>query len=60
MRTTDENGASDVFPTVILEAMSLVRPVVSTRLAGIPESVIDGVTGLLVPPGDSAGSRRCA
>ena len=51
--TTDENGASDVFPTVILEAMSLVRPVVSTRLAGIPESVIDGVTGLLVPPGDS-------
>lgn len=51
--TTDQNGASDVFPTVILEAMALVRPVVSTRLAGIPESVIDGVTGLLVPPGDS-------
>jgi glycosyltransferase involved in cell wall biosynthesis len=50
---TDQNGASDVFPTVILEAMALARPVVSTRLAGIPESVIDGVTGLLVPPGDS-------
>ncbi|MEP6686083.1 MAG: glycosyltransferase family 4 protein, partial [Verrucomicrobiota bacterium] len=49
----DQNGASDVFPTVIQEAMALARPVVSTRLAGIPESVIDGVTGLLVPPGDS-------
>jgi glycosyltransferase involved in cell wall biosynthesis len=50
---TDQNGASDVFPTVILEAMALARPVVSTRLAGIPESVVDGVTGLLVPPDDS-------
>ncbi len=50
---TDQDGASDVFPTVILEAMALARPVVSTRLAGIPELVIDGITGLLVPPGDS-------
>ena len=50
---TDQNGASDVFPTVILEAMAFARPVVSTRLAGIPEAVIDGVTGLIVPPGDS-------
>ena len=48
----DAAGASDVFPTVIMEAMACARPVVSTRLAGIPESVVDGVTGLLVPPGD--------
>ena len=48
----DPEGASDVFPTVIMEAMACARPVVSTRLAGIPESVVDGVTGLLVPPGD--------
>src|SRR5437667_4458505 len=34
----DAQGASDVFPTVILEAMASARPVVSTRLAGIPES----------------------
>jgi glycosyltransferase involved in cell wall biosynthesis len=47
---TDAQGASDVFPTVIIEAMAAARPVVSTRLAGIPESVIDGETGLLVPP----------
>ncbi|MBA3543002.1 MAG: glycosyltransferase family 4 protein [Chthoniobacterales bacterium] len=48
----DAEGASDVFPTVIMEAMACARPVVSTRLAGIPESVIDGLTGLIVPTGD--------
>jgi glycosyltransferase involved in cell wall biosynthesis len=51
--TTDDNGASDVFPTVILEAMASARPVVSTTLAGIPESVVDKETGLLVPAGES-------
>ena len=52
--TIDEAGASDVFPTVILEAMASSRPVVSTSVAGIPESVAHGLTGLLVPPGDSS------
>ena len=52
--TTDAQGATDVFPTVILEAMASARPVVSTRLAGVPELVVNGQTGLLVPPGDSA------
>jgi len=51
--TTDENGATDIFPTVILEAMASARPVVSTILAGIPESVVDKETGLLVPAGES-------
>ncbi len=51
--TTDTQGATDVFPTVILEAMASARPVVSTRLAGIPELVVDGQTGMLVAPGDS-------
>jgi glycosyltransferase involved in cell wall biosynthesis len=51
--TTDAQGATDVFPTVILEAMASARPVVSTRLAGIPELVVDGQTGMLGPPGDS-------
>jgi glycosyltransferase involved in cell wall biosynthesis len=51
--TTDDEGATDVFPTVILEAMASARPVVSTRLAGIPELVVDGQTGILVSPGDS-------
>lgn len=51
--TTDAQGASDVFPTVILEAMASGRPVVSTRLAGIPELVVDGQTGTLISPGNS-------
>jgi glycosyltransferase involved in cell wall biosynthesis len=50
---TDAQGASDVFPTVIIEAMAAARPVVSTRLAGIPESVVHGETGLLIPSGDT-------
>jgi glycosyltransferase involved in cell wall biosynthesis len=50
---TDSQGASDVFPTVIIEAMAAARPVVATRLAGIPESVVDGETGLLVRPADT-------
>jgi glycosyltransferase involved in cell wall biosynthesis len=51
---TDAQGASDVFPTVILEAMASARPVISTRLAGIPELVMHGQTGVLVSPGDIA------
>jgi len=37
-------------PMVIMEAMALRRPVVSTYVAGIPELVIPGSTGWLVPP----------
>ena len=50
--TADAQGATDVFPTVILEAMASARPVISTHLAGIPELVVDGETGVLVSPGD--------
>src|SRR5438270_117433 len=51
--TIDERGASDVFPTVIAEAMASGRPVVSTTVAGIPELVANGETGLLVPRDNS-------
>jgi glycosyltransferase involved in cell wall biosynthesis len=39
-------------PVVIMEAMALHRPVISTYVAGIPELVRDGEHGWLVPPGD--------
>src|SRR6185437_10648175 len=39
-------------PVVIMEAMALRRPVISTYVAGIPELVEDGVQGWLVPAGD--------
>ena len=48
----DREGASDILPTVILEAMATAQPVVSTRLAAIPEMVRNGESGLLVNPGD--------
>jgi hypothetical protein len=51
--TVDDAGASDIFPTVILEAMTSARPVVSTTVAGIPEAVVDRETGLLVPAEES-------
>jgi glycosyltransferase involved in cell wall biosynthesis len=40
--------------SAILEAMACERAVVGTRTGGIPEAVIDGQTGLLVPPHDEA------
>ncbi|HEY4271627.1 MAG TPA: glycosyltransferase family 4 protein [Candidatus Udaeobacter sp.] len=52
--TTDAQGATDVFPTVILEAMASARPVISTRLAGIPELVVAGETGILISPSDTS------
>jgi glycosyltransferase involved in cell wall biosynthesis len=39
-------------PVVLMEALALGRPVVSTFVAGIPELVKDGVHGWLVPAGD--------
>ena len=41
-------------PVSILEAMEAERPVIATAVGGTDEAVVDGVTGLLVPPGDSA------
>lgn len=40
------------FSNTILEAMAAGKAVVATRVGGIPEAVVDGETGLLVPPHD--------
>ena len=42
-------------PLTILEAMAAARPVVTTNVRGCREEVVDGVTGLLVEPGDVRG-----
>jgi len=49
---TGSDGDRDGVPNVILEAMAMELPVVSTHHSGIPEAVVDGETGLLVPTGD--------
>ncbi len=39
-------------PVVLMEAMAAGLPVLTTRIAGVPELVEDGISGILVPPGD--------
>jgi len=52
------NGESDGLPTVLIEALMHRVPVIATRLAGIPDLVEDGVTGLLTPEGDAEALAR--
>lgn len=49
------DGQMEGIPVALMEAMAAGRPVVASDLSGIPELVQDGVSGLLVPPGDAAG-----
>lgn len=48
-----KDGDRDGIPNVILEALSMGLPVVSTAHSGIPEVIEEGVNGLLVPPEDA-------
>jgi glycosyltransferase involved in cell wall biosynthesis len=43
------------FPSVVMEAMIAARPIVASRVGGIPEMIRDGETGLLVDPEDREG-----
>ena len=46
------DGDRDGLPNVVVEALSQGLPVVATRAGAIPELVVDGIHGHLVPPGD--------
>jgi hypothetical protein len=47
-----EDGDRDGLPNVLVEAQSQRLACISTNVSGIPELIEDGVTGLLIPPGD--------
>jgi colanic acid/amylovoran biosynthesis glycosyltransferase len=49
---TGPDGDEEGTPTVLIEASSSGLPVISTLHSGIPEVVLDGVSGYLVPEGD--------
>lgn len=49
---------AEAFPYVILEAMSLGRPIIASDVGGVGEAVVDGESGLLVTPRDDAALAR--
>lgn len=44
----------EAFGRIVVEAQAMGRPVIATKHGAAPETVLDGVTGWLVPPGDPA------
>lgn len=48
---------SELLGLTMLESMAVGTPVVCTSVGGMPEYVVDGTTGCIVPPNDSAGLR---
>jgi glycosyltransferase involved in cell wall biosynthesis len=57
-RTDPETGFGEGMPVSILEAMAHALPVVSTRIGGTVEQIVEGSTGYLVEPGDTADMAR--
>ncbi|OLB91763.1 MAG: hypothetical protein AUI15_22260 [Actinobacteria bacterium 13_2_20CM_2_66_6] len=43
---------TEAFPNSVLEGMAAARPVIATRVGGVPDALRDGETGVLVPAGD--------
>jgi glycosyltransferase involved in cell wall biosynthesis len=44
----------DTIPQVLMQALAIGLPVISTTVGSIPDVVIDGETGFVVPPRDAA------
>lgn len=44
---------TEIFPIVILEAMAAAMPVIATPVGAVPDMVVDGINGFIVPQGDS-------
>ncbi|NNK49554.1 MAG: glycosyltransferase family 4 protein, partial [Gemmatimonadetes bacterium] len=49
----DSRGDTEGLGVVLLEALAYERPVVASRAGGIPDIVVDGLTGWLTDPGDA-------
>jgi glycosyltransferase involved in cell wall biosynthesis len=50
--------ANEGVPQAVMQAMAMALPVVSTRVGAIEEAVVDGETGIFVPPRDPAALAR--
>jgi glycosyltransferase involved in cell wall biosynthesis len=48
------SSLEETAPMAIIEAMAAGKPVVATRVGGVPDVVMDGETGFMVPPNDDA------
>ena len=49
---------TEVFPNVVMEAMSLGVPVIASRVGGVPTLVESGENGMLIPPAEPAALAR--
>jgi glycosyltransferase involved in cell wall biosynthesis len=45
-------SVTEAFPNSVIEAMAAARPVIATRVGGVPDAIRDGETGVLVPARD--------
>ena len=48
----DSDGLGDILPNGVKEAMAMQVPVITSNMRGIEELVVDGLSGILVSPGD--------
>jgi glycosyltransferase involved in cell wall biosynthesis len=54
----DHTDLPELLGFTAMEAMSCGAPVIATNVGGMSEVVVDGVTGYLIPPGDSMAIRE--